>query len=123
MLQWKIDPFEAPATAADHKPFLEESSFATLFPKYREVYLREIWGAVTATLEKHVSIYGLASKLRQLRANILCLQGIACQLDLIEGSMLVKTTRKTFDPYIILKARDLTKLLSRSVPFQQVRYN
>jgi ribosomal RNA assembly protein len=50
-LQWKIEAFEAPA---DPKPFLEESSFATLFPKYRETYLREVWSAVTATLEKHV---------------------------------------------------------------------
>ena len=92
---WKNEAFDK----GDMKHALtEESSFAVLFPSYREAYLREAWPQVTSTLREH---------------------GISCQLDLIEGSMTVSTTRKTWDPFSIIKARDMIKLLARSVSLQQ----
>ncbi|KAJ4294763.1 ribosomal RNA assembly protein krr1 [Collariella sp. IMI 366227] len=93
--KWKVDPFKKEESSG---PFLEESSFMTLFPKYRERYLKDSWPLITKTLDK---------------------QGITATLDLVEGSMTVKTTRKTFDPAAILNARDLIKLLARSVPAPQ----
>ena len=97
---WKIDPWDA-ASEKDRLPgghLLEESSFATLFPKYREIYLKQNWLTITKAFDGH---------------------GISCELNLIEGSMTVRTTKRTTDPYIILKARDCLKLLARSIPVQQ----
>ncbi|KAF5949413.1 hypothetical protein HYC85_011406 [Camellia sinensis] len=92
---WKIDKFDP---SWNEGGMLEVSSFSTLFPQYREKYLQEAWPGVKGALKEH---------------------GISCELNLVEGSMTVSTTRKTRDPYIIVKARDLIKLLSRSVPAPQ----
>jgi ribosomal RNA assembly protein len=97
---WKVQGWNGDS-AEDKLPgghLLEESSFATLFPKYRESYLRQVWPVVTRNLDQH---------------------GVACELNLVEGSMTVRTTKKTSDPFVILKARDLLKLLSRSLPVAQ----
>lgn len=63
-----------------------------------EKYLRDVWPVVTKALKE---------------------AGIGCELNLVEGSMSVRTTRKTWDPYAIIKARDAIKLLARSVPAPQ----
>ncbi len=96
---WEVKPWNP--EDGDGLPggsLLEESSFATLFPKYREKYLREVWPIITRALDKY---------------------SIKCELNLVEGSMTVFTSKKTSDPYIILKARDLIKLVARSIPCQQ----
>jgi ribosomal RNA assembly protein len=103
---WKIEPWTGvgggkaagggkagAADAADEPTLLEESSFATLFPQYREKYLREVWPLVTRELARY---------------------GVRCELNLVEGSMTVATTRKTSDPFIILKVRAGRTAASRS---------
>nr|GMD24198.1 KRR1 small subunit processome component [Ipomoea batatas] len=92
---WKVEKFDP---SWNESGMLEVSSFSTLFPQYIEKYLQQCWPEVKGALKEH---------------------GIACELNLVEGSMTVSTTRKTRDPYIIVKARDLIKLLSRSVPARQ----
>ncbi|CAB4264992.1 unnamed protein product [Prunus armeniaca] len=93
--RWKIEKFDP---SWNEGGMLEVTSFSTLFPQYREKYLQEAWPIVKSALKEY---------------------GISCELNLVEGSMTVSTTRKTKDPYIVVKARDLIKLLSRSVPAPQ----
>ncbi|KAL5221113.1 hypothetical protein ABZP36_025826 [Zizania latifolia] len=93
--RWKIEKFDP---SWNEGGMLEVSSFSTLFPQYREKYLQEAWSIVKGALKEF---------------------GVACELNLVEGSMTVSTTRKTRDPYIIVKAKELIKLLSRSVPAPQ----
>ncbi|KAF0921103.1 hypothetical protein E2562_038628 [Oryza meyeriana var. granulata] len=111
---WKIEKFDP---SWNEGGILEVCSFSTLFPRYRgksphphpllpclfsdrlvEKYLQEAWPIVKGALKEFA---------------------VACELNLVEGSMTVSTTRKTRDPYIIFKAKELIKLLSRSVPAPQ----
>ncbi|KAF1841083.1 uncharacterized protein K460DRAFT_380813 [Cucurbitaria berberidis CBS 394.84] len=94
--KWKIEPFKPEDNTAG--AFTDESRFSTLFPKYREQYLKGSWKFITSALAK---------------------LGVGCELNLVEGSMTVWTTQKTYDPAAILNARDLIKLLARSVPSPQ----
>ena len=65
---WAVEPWKEGMMRA---PLLEESSFATLFPQYRERYLREVWPLVTNELKRH---------------------GVDCELNLVEGSRVVRRT-------------------------------
>lgn len=65
-------------------PLAEESSFATLFPRYREKYLRETWPLVLVSLF-FVYQYWLTTQVTKFLAKF----GIGCELNLREGSMTV----------------------------------
>ncbi|KAF9586939.1 hypothetical protein IFM89_039811 [Coptis chinensis] len=92
---WKVEKFDP---SWNESGLLVTSSFATLFPAYREVYLQEVSPIVKAALKPY---------------------GISFDLNMVEGTMTVSTTLKTRDPYIIVKAKELIRLLSRSVPAPQ----
>ena len=77
-----------------------ETTFATLFPSYLEKYISEVWPAVEEVLSQH---------------------RLAGRLNLVEGSMTVASTRKTWDPYAIINARDFIKLIARNVPVAQAQ--
>ena len=94
--KWKVDEFK-PEDNPHGGPVLE-SSFAVLFPEYRERYIREIFPLLKRDMNK---------------------KNIKAELNLAEGSLSVRTTDKMWDPYSIIKARDLIKLIARSVPYPQ----
>ncbi|TNN06137.1 KRR1 small subunit processome component isoform 1 [Schistosoma japonicum] len=89
----KFNPEDNP-----HGRLFASSSYLTLFPKYREKYLSEIWPALKRIMMEH---------------------HIRVEINLAESTMEVRTTPRTFDPFIILKARDVIRLLARSVPLEQ----
>ena len=57
----------------------------------------------------------------RLREAVLKQHQLTGKLNLVEGSMSVSTTRQTWDPYAIVKARDFIKLISRNVPIAQAQ--
>ena len=73
------------------------SSFATRYPEHREPYIRKTFDKMEKFFKKY---------------------GINIQVFYHQCSMVVSTTNKTWDPYSIIKARDLIKLISRYVPFE-----
>lgn len=95
--KWKIDEFKQ---GDMNGTLLEASSFSVLYPSYREKYIDEVYPFIKMCLKEH---------------------GIKCELDKLESSLTVTTSNKTWDPYIIVKARDLIKLVSRSVPFEKAK--
>ena len=93
---------KVPDFKEEHNPhgMLEESRFATLFPKYREKYLREVWPLVQAKLSEFkikcdLDVIEGEDPTRQYRNLIL----------ISSGSMTVYTSRKTWDPFIIIKVK------------------
>jgi ribosomal RNA assembly protein len=74
------------------------SEFALLYPSYREKYLTDHWRIVREKCGEN---------------------GVDARIETSDGVLLVRTTRSTWDPAAILLARDMIRLLARSVPVEQ----
>ncbi|KAH9826155.1 KRR1 small subunit processome component [Teratosphaeria destructans] len=89
--KWKEEAFTPEQNTGG--TFSEESSFATLFPKYREQYLKASWPMITRALEKHGIAHSDARDLIKLLARsvpapqaIKILEdGVACDVIKIRG--------------------------------------
>eukprot|EP01084_Bolivina_argentea_P287129 492651_1 len=76
---------------------VRSSSFATRYPEHRESYIRMSFKKMKNFLHKH---------------------GIIIEAKYSECSLIVSTTSRTWDPYSIIKSRDMIRLISRYVPFE-----
>jgi len=76
---------------------LIKSEFSTKFPEIREIYVRTCFNQ-------------MKSKLREY--------GIDVEANYGESTLTVSTTKKTWDPYAIIKARDMMRLVARYVPLE-----
>eukprot|EP01057_Protomagalhaensia_wolfi_P000246 Protomagalhaensia_wolfi_Nauph_80__245@NODE_113_length_3622_cov_233_229975_g86_i0_p3_GENE_NODE_113_length_3622_cov_233_229975_g86_i0NODE_113_length_3622_cov_233_229975_g86_i0_p3_ORF_typecomplete_len224_score34_85KH_8/PF17903_1/1_3e31UPF0302/PF08864_10/0_11_NODE_113_length_3622_cov_233_229975_g86_i016852356 len=94
---WKQPEFKE--AEIPHK-FTEESDFAILFPQHRAEYIQETW--------PHI---------KQALSNV----KLKADLDMLNRNMKVATTGKTRDPFILIKGRDMLKLIARSVPYHQAK--
>lgn len=82
----------------DVSPPCINSKFRIKFPQYREKYLLAAWSEIQKILDKF---------------------GIKTKIDLVEGDVLIETTKKVWDPWAIINARDFINLIARSVPLMQ----
>eukprot|EP01079_Euglenida_sp_SAG-EU17-18_P008484 gene8484-1518_t len=109
----KIDCWNVDWNPDEMEPCLvDTTSFATLFPRYLETYFGSVW-----EVRPPSSCLGNA-RFTDVKA-VLKKEHIGAELNLVEGSMTVKTLKGVKDPFMIVKARDMMRLLARSVPYEQ----